>query len=347
MQNKKEKRKWPLHGNQHIIDFLEKSIKNQKLTSSYIFLGPDNLGKATLAKFFAQILLCQKRVNDSSEACLLCSSCLKFQKNQEEDLALHGDFHLLKKDKDKKNIGISEIREFIRKLSMTSMMGSYKVGIIKHADLLSLEASNALLKTLEEPRKKVLMILVASSVEQIPSTIVSRSQVLNFRPCPTGTIHDFLVEDFQLPRSQAKNYSRISLGRPALAVKFFEDEEFRDFYKTRMVAFVNYFKKDINRRLESLALVFSSDFKGQVAVKKAERILEIWQGLLRDFLLQKYSLPNLMQHEIIKNEIEIISHRLTSKKILADLATVEKARKNLLSNVNPRTVLENVVINIG
>lgn len=341
---------WPLLGNRHIVEFLEKSIVNQKISGSYVFLGPDNLGKTTTAKYFAQVLLCQERNKESTSPCLKCPSCKLFHSNgavSSPRESAHGDFHVLKRDKDKKNISISQIREFIKNLSMSSMMGNAKVGIIKHADTLSLEAANALLKTLEEPKSKVVIIMVAQSGDNLPNTILSRSQIFTFRPIASSTIHDYLVEVHGLTRSQAKNYSRLALGRPALAVKFFEDENFRELYKTRMVAFVNFYKQDINRRFGSIDDLIPSRDKGQPAVVASERTLEIWQGLLRDFLLEKKGLYNLMQHEIIRTEIESVTKRLNSKTIIKDMKIIDQARKFLSANVNPRAVVENVLINIG
>ena len=150
---------WPLVGNDHIVEYLAKSIANNNIGGSYIFTGPDNLGKTTVAKYFANALVClNKEQGEGILPCGQCSACEQVNKQ------IHGDVHLIKKEKDKKNISIEQVREFIRVLGMASFLNSYKIGIIKHAESLSLEASNALLKTLEEPKVKVIIILVSSSI---------------------------------------------------------------------------------------------------------------------------------------------------------------------------------------
>ena len=160
---------WPLVGNFQIIEFLERSIVNDKVAGTYIFNGPDNLGKTTVARYFAQCLLCQNRQSGQGNLpCGQCPSCLQFQVrdqellsgiDQEEIADAHGDFHIIKRAKDKKNITVEQVREFINILSMSSFLGFYKIGLIKHAESLSLEGANALLKTLEETKDLVVIIL--------------------------------------------------------------------------------------------------------------------------------------------------------------------------------------------
>ena len=248
---------WPLVGNSHIIEYLEKIIINKQAKGVYIFDGPDNLGKATVARFFAQSLLCENRQGTASP-CQQCNSCKSFKiKNNspedetfEETGSTHSDYHIIKKEKDKKNISIEQVREFIRTLCMSSFLNSYKIGIIKHAESLSQEAANALLKTLEEPRDKVIVILVVSNLEQLPDTIVSRSQVLRFYPVNREVIFDYLIEEYRASRSEAKNLSRLCLGRPALAVKFLENKDFYKVYKEKVDLFLNFFQQDINQKLK-------------------------------------------------------------------------------------------------
>jgi DNA polymerase III subunit delta' len=187
MEKENFRKNWPLVGNKQITEFLEKAIIKNELAGTYIFQGIDDLGKSTVARYFAQILLCQDRKSTDILPCGLCPSCHSFktgQNNNEtnEDMLMHGDCHIIKKDDDKKNISIEQVRDFIRVLSMSSFLGNYKIGIIKQADTLSLEAANALLKTLEEPNEKVVIILITPDLETLPETIVSRSQVLNFYP---------------------------------------------------------------------------------------------------------------------------------------------------------------------
>jgi len=332
---------WPLVGNDHIIEYLAKSIANNKVSGSYIFTGPDNLGKTTVARYFANALVCLNKEQDKGTLpCGQCSACEQVNKQ------LHGDVHLIKKEKDKKNISIEQIRDFIRILSLASFLNSYKIGIIKHAESLSIEAANALLKTLEEPKTKVVIILITSKIEALPSTIISRSQVLKFNPVKADVIYDYLVEEHKARRSKAKNFSRLCLGRPALAVKFLEDQDFYEGYIERAKTFLNFTNQDINQRLLAVEDLIGTKASGQDSAKLAGRIIEIWQGLVRDLLLTEFGQSELMQHLLFDKEFNKIKIKFKIDKLLGLVKNLRQAEKYLEANVNPKLVLEQIAIGI-
>lgn len=343
MNNENFKFDWPLVGNSHITEFLGKSINSKRLSSVYIFNGPDNLGKTTLANYFAQILLCSDR---SGVPCGQCPSCRSFLLKSGDNYDLgnaHADFYLLKKEKDKKNISVEQTREFIRFLNMSSFVGACKVGVIKHADNLSTEAANALLKTLEEPQENTVIILITKDAERLPQTIVSRSQVLNFRLVDTDTIYDYLVNKFGIGRGEAKNFARLSLGRPALALKFWEDREFRIKYENRVEMFLAFLGQDINGRLQALDKLFDKKIQGQEAVTLAKRTLEVWQGVIRDYVLLIFNHNNLVQHYQVE---EAGRSNLNVPQLLRFLELCKQSEKYLQANVSPKSVLENIAISI-
>lgn len=341
---------WPLAGNRPITDFLEKNIANGKISQAYIFLGPADLGKTAAAVFFAESLLCQKQKSgEFSFPCGACPSCQQMRNkggNPEAGFeTLHGDFHLLKKEKGKKNISIEQVREFIRILEMSSFSNSYKIGIIKEADDLSEQAANALLKTLEEPQAKVVIILTASRLEKIPATIVSRSQVLRFLPVKNSVIYDYLIEDFNCPRSLAKSVSHLALGRPALAAKFFENKDFYQGYRELTEAFLDFFHKDLNARFKVIEKLTGSKEEEEKA-DKALNILSIWQGLVRDFLLLSVNNGDLVQHEPLMAKMENLKAGLTGRRLLKLAELLKRGKSYVRANVNPRLVLENIAINV-
>lgn len=346
---------WPHLGNRHVKEYLEKSIINGQIASNtYIFNGPDNLGKTTTAYYFAKSLLCEKNSSKNfSGPCENCSACQKLKVakriNQEEpgNIAFqHSDFYYIKPDVGKKNISIDQVRGLINSLSMTSFLGKYKIGIIKHADWLSREAANALLKTLEEPRKGVVVILISEDLDRLPATIVSRSQVLEFRPVSTVEIYDYLVKELKANRSQAKNFSRLSLGRPALAAKFLQNDDFYQTYVGKAKVFLGFFRQDINLRFMALNNLLSGAAKGPEGVKQAGRILQVWQGVLRDLMLISLNLGNLIQHETQADELNSLKSRISLEKISEYYKILEEAELNLYSNVSPGLTLENVAVRL-
>lgn len=338
---------WPLVGNENITEFLAKHIKKNNVAGAYIFCGPEDLGKKTCVFFFAQTLLCQKR--KGSEPCGTCPSCRKFANaHNREDLmsGVNSDFFVIGREEDKKNISIDQARELIKKLNMSSFLDSFKIGIIKDAHTLSLEAANALLKTLEEPKNNVVIVLLTSSLESLPATIISRSRVLRFAPVKFDTIYKYLVDDLKAPRSAAKNFAHLSGGRPALAVKFFEDQDYYESYLKKAEVFLKFFKGDLNDRFLAIEGIIGKKTKGQESVRLAEDTLSVWRALNRDLMLTEYDRNDLIWNEAVKNELAEVQARLKIKNILNIAGSIELAEMYLKANVNSKLALEQVALSI-
>lgn len=329
---------WPLIGNDHITEFLSKSIVNESVGGSYIFYGPEDLGKSTIANFFARALICSNNAKKFGKLpCGECAACVQAHKG------LFGDLHIIKKEEGKKNISIEQIREFIRLLGLASFLNSYKIGIIKNAEYLSIEAANALLKTLEEPKKSVVIILITSNIGLLPETVLSRSKVLEFKPVRADAIYDLLLEELKAPRSQAKDLSHLSLGKPALAIKFFKDKDFYKDYKNKAEAFLDLPRLDINERAAAVEALVKGN-SGAEAVSEAAHLLEIWQSLARDLLLINHHQENLVRNLIYLEKMKNL--HFTTSDLLAILHNFQLAKIYLTANVNSKSALENAVWNI-
>ncbi len=345
----KTEEKWPLIGNNKIGEYLTKSMISGKLAGSYIFAGPPDLGKATTARYFAKILLCQSEKKEAlGMPCGICPSCRIFAEHgfEPDELAgRHGDFHYLKKSGDKKNISIEQVRELINKLSLGSFLNSYKVGIIKNAQHLSIEAANALLKTLEEPKRKVVIVLTASDPDLLPATIVSRSVVLKFKPVKMDTIHDHLLKAYKITRSAAKHYAHASLGKPALAVKMVEDKDFFSRYSLLAGSLLAFAYKSTGERFMAIDELAGRK-TGQELADAAREMLGIWQGVTRDLMLIHSGNSDLIQNEFIGKELEKLKNKFSLKKVLALNEAIVRANEYIKTNVNPKLALENAVMEL-
>lgn len=342
MKNNNFKPNWPLIGNTVITDFLEKSIINKKISGTYIFSGPEYLGKFNAAVYFAKSLLCQNlRNNDKDFPCGACASC-NILKNG--NLDGHGDFFVISPDDEKKNISIEQVRDFIEKLNMTSFGGFYKVGIIDKAETLSDKAANALLKTLEEPKKNTILILVTHNISYLPETILSRSQVLNYKLVRSEDIYDYLFNVCHTSRDDARKFSRMCVGRPRLAVKLMENSEDLNDYEKKIGIFLDFFHTDINDRILALNEFIPAKLTGQGLVRMARDILMVWNTIVRDMLLFDCGCANIVQHETFLARIQAIN--IPGKKILELDKNINDGLLALGYNVNPKLVLENIAINI-
>ena len=330
-------------GNKHIFDFLSKSIKNQRLAHAYIFAGPDNLGKATSAIFFARTLLCRNSKGEfESQGLCNCVSCAKIDINKN----IHADLHILKKEEDKKNISVEQVREFRTKLNMSSFANSYKVGIIKDAENLNENSSNALLKTLEEPKNKVIVILATSNIDRILPTIRSRAQILKFNLVDQDLTYDALVEKHGVNRSAAKNLSQMCMGRPALAIKLSQEKDFLNKHLNKINTFIALNKENINTRFSLVEKLIDTKFDSRQVIEEINDTIKIWQVIIRDLLLLEFNCEYLIKNNVVLEELKEIRKKLSTIKLIELMKIFIKSREYLKSNVGAKSVLENIAIQL-
>lgn len=324
---------WPKIGNEKAIAFLTSVLDNSSSASTYIFNGRGNLGKSTIALAFARNLQNLSKIK------------------VEESESLNSDLHILERGPEEKSISIEAVREFIKILSLGSFSNSYKIGIIKEASYLSEEAKSALLKTLEEPRSKVIIILLVDDISDLPATIISRAQVLYFEPVSSEIVYDYLINNYGTNRSQAKDLANLCLGRPLEAIAYLENPEKYKNYLEKAELWLDFcLARDVNKRLEILDNLFKDKTWSKEARDSAESLIFLGEGLARDLMLLALDQPNLMQHIVLSDKLITLKTNFNNSdevivKALNWLKLLAQAREYLQGNVNPRLILEQVAIN--
>ncbi|NMA67859.1 MAG: DNA polymerase III subunit gamma/tau, partial [Desulfitobacterium sp.] len=168
-------------GQEHVTKTLANAIQQGKVAHAYLFSGPRGTGKTTAAKIMAKALNCEQLTG--AEPCNECSSCLSInQGNAMEVMEIDAA----------SNRGIDEIRDLREKVRLSAGERRYKVYIIDEVHMLTTEAFNALLKTLEEPPERVIFILATTEVHKIPLTILSRVQRFEFHRISIDKIQSHL-----------------------------------------------------------------------------------------------------------------------------------------------------------
>ncbi len=157
-----------LIGQNHVVEILKNSIKEQKIAHAYLFSGPRGTGKTSTARILAKSINCLD--NKDGMACGQCANCLSFNGNPD----------IIEIDAASNN-GVDEIRELINNIKIMPTSLKYKVYIIDEVHMLSQSAFNALLLTLEEPPEHVVFILATTNIESVPITILSRCQRFDFK----------------------------------------------------------------------------------------------------------------------------------------------------------------------
>ena len=169
---------WQLTGHSRAIGLLRQSLGSGRLSHAYLFVGPAHVGKFTLALNLAQAVNC----DGGDPPCQECVPCRRIA------AAKHADIHIVDLlSVEKKEIGIRQVADMQTAAHLPPFEGRHKVFIFDRAELLSHEAANSLLKTLEEPPPNVLIILLTARESALLPTIASRCQRVELRPLPTAT----------------------------------------------------------------------------------------------------------------------------------------------------------------
>lgn len=173
-------------GNDKIKEGLINSIKINKTSHSYLFVGTEGIGKSLIAKEFAKMILCTGDI----KYCGSCKSCIEFDTNN------NPDFKIIEPDGN--SLKIEQIRDFQSKVAEKPIISDKKVYIINDSDKMTQEAQNCLLKTLEEPPDYVVIILIGSNENAFLSTIKSRCMILHFDKISNEEIEKYLEENYQV-----------------------------------------------------------------------------------------------------------------------------------------------------
>lgn len=166
----------PIRGHDRVADTVRAALREGRFPHAWLFVGPDGIGKLAFATRLAQALLCERNDPAGLEPCGRCPGCVQV------DSRTHPDLYLVARPEDRHELPIASIRQLIADLGLKPSRGGRKVAVLDDADDLNEEASNALLKTLEEPPPGSVLILVGTAAELQLDTIVSRCRVVDFHP---------------------------------------------------------------------------------------------------------------------------------------------------------------------
>lgn len=317
-------------GHERIISYLSRANSSGRLAHAYLFEGMEHLGKMTVAEIFASLLL-------------------GLEEGKKDKLYAHPDFLFLDLKADpktgrlKKNIGIEDVRELTHRLTLSSMTGGAKVAIIGSADTLSVEAANAMLKTLEEPARRTFLILVARTKESLPKTVISRLQIMRF----TGVPYEIVEKGLTIrgvKEKLAQTVSKLSFGRPGVALTLSLDTNSVGLYGEDVKRDLSLMSGPLLARFKFVEK-FVSD-KSLDSREMAAVILDRFELLLRDMLGLRLGAREIILNDFAEEEMAARARSFSSRDLLWRLKNVAATRAVISENISPRWALENFFLNL-
>ncbi|PDW02864.1 DNA polymerase III subunit delta' [Candidatus Viridilinea mediisalina] len=335
---------WNIIGHEWAIEQLQTSISNATDAHAYLISGMAGIGKALVALRFAQALNCEQA---TGAPCLSCRTCRRIERGNHPDLRIAGMASQaagLKADEAarQKELKIGTVREWQRDLTLRPYEARRRIFILHDAERLNEEASNAMLKTLEEPPPYVTLILVANSTELLP-TIVSRCRVLRLRPLPRRQVAAAL-EARGVTKDDAAMLAAWSGGRIGWAFQLVEQPDAVARRDEQLDTLLNLQGSSLSagmRWAEQRAKEYRSGEQETVFAW-----LELWQGWWRDMLLTAAGCPEGIVNTDRRDQLAQLAKGQSLAQIHAMATRIGQAAQHLRENGNPQLVLEHVVLQV-
>ena len=318
-------------GQEQIKEHLQNALSNKKISHAYIINGEKSSGKEFVAKVFAMALQCEK---GQVEPCQECHSCKQALSGNQPDI--------IKLVHEKPNtISVDDIRSQITDdVAIKPYSSPDKVYLVEEAEKMTVQAQNALLKTLEEPPEYVVILLMTANMNALIPTILSRCVVLNMRPVPDRLIKKYLMEELQVPDYKAEVCVAFARGNVGKAKALASSEDFEN-VKTEALSLLKYIQDmELYEIVEAIKRI--TEYK--LEVNDYLDIMAIWY---RDVLLFKATKDanTLIFHEEI-TAIRKVADRNSYEGIEKVIKALDKAKSRLSANVNFDLTMELLMMEI-
>ena len=318
-------------GHKDILKYISSAVENNRVSHAYILNGERGSGKKMLANLFAMTLLCETGDN---EPCGKCHSCKQAESGNHPDI--------IRVTHEKPNsISVDDIRTQVNNtVDIKPYQGPYKVYIIPQADMMTPQAQNAILKTIEEPPSYAVFLLLTENAETLLPTINSRCVMLKLRNIKDTLIRKYLMENLEIPDYKADMCTAFAQGNMGRAIMLANSDHFNEIREEAVQLLKHINEMELN---EIVAAVKN------ISVYKLEitdylDIIMIWY---RDVLL--YKATKEIDKVVFKDQLQSIKEQARKSSyegIELILESLEKAKARLKANVNFDLVMELLFLTI-
>ena len=318
-------------GHRDIIQYIQDAVGQNKVSHAYILNGQRGSGKKMLAKLFAMTLQCE---SGKSEPCGMCRSCIQANNGNQPDI-------ITVKHEKPASISVDDVREQVNGDIMIKPYSSpYKVYIIPEADLMTVQAQNAILKTIEEPPEYAVIFLLTENADSLLPTIRSRCVMLKLRNIKDKLVKKYLIEQLQVPDYQAELCAAFAQGNIGRATMLATSEQFNEI-KEEAIQLLKYID---DMELHEIVSAIKAINRYKLQVEDYLDIITIWY---RDVLL--YKATKDVGGLVFSDQLKFIKEKASKSSyegIERILEGIEKAKTRLKANVNFDLLMELMLLTI-
>ncbi len=318
-------------GQQQIKEHLQNALSTGKVSHAYIINGEKSSGKEFIAKVFAMTLQCEK---GAAEPCQECHSCHQALSGN------HPDIIFVTHEKPN-SVSVDDIRTQINgDVSIKPYSRPYKVYIVNEAEKMTVQAQNAILKTLEEPPEYVVILLLTTNVNSMLPTILSRCVVLNMKPVADELVRGFLMRQMMVPDYKAEICVAFARGNIGKAKALASSEDFEN-VKSEALSLLKYINE---MELSEIIAAIKKINEYKLEINDYLDIFSVWY---RDVLLFKATSD--INHLVFREEIQTLrrtAQRSSYEGIERIIEALDTAKRRLDANVNFELTMELLMLTI-
>ncbi len=318
-------------GQEQIKEHMRNALSTGKVSHAYIINGEKSSGKEFIARVFAMALQCER---GETEPCQECHSCKQALSDNHPDIirVMH----------EKPNsISVDDIRAQVNNdVVIKPYSGPHKIYIINEAEKMTIQAQNALLKTLEEPPEYTVILLLTSNIDSLLPTILSRCVVWNMKPVADELVKKFLMQEMEVPDYKADVCVAFARGNIGRAKALASSEEFEN-VKAEALSLLKYIQ---DMELSEIIAAVKKITEYKLEINDYLDIIAIWY---RDALLFKATRD--VNHLVFREELPALrrtAQRSSYEGIETIIKALEKAKKRLDANVNFELTMELLMLTI-